>query len=769
MTQTQDKPKANPQGRAASRRRQKRKRMKLIRLVAAIIAAVVGICLLIPESPPPKYADQLEDLAAKLRAWVTDIQGASDVLNKDSLRAQLDELKDQAQKEYRQLQKLREQADGLAAELDSKSRGRVATQEEADALNRRADGIIKQLQGLKADAGKIADSIHRKAEKAKELIDEEERTHAHLQIIRDLYNRGLELRKAYQDLADSIEEKWKYDRDGNPTNIGEELEASIACIESNLAYLKPFKEAAEHPEQLRSIQQTIESLAAKAYELVASFPLGEGFVPAVVDESLTRPKQLKFGDADLSIGAEGDLGETLVAPLVRAWLGARGYTITSFYTVARTDGSGKEDMRFEVAADGAQKTVDVICMGHEDACREAAAPSVGAHMVFYTGLMKMGGGEEKVCSDALVFCASGKNSMTMEEIDQASKVLYPAETANGIAASLFGMASDSRASVAKTEAEAEGCGDGSLLLGAYHVMAPKGKSTVSICYPGNRAYEPNIANISTGLYWYTYDVNCHRAAAAWKADEFLQYIQKEDAAQRVVEVNHFVPLNTSSCPELIWLSKDQHLPVDRVLNIMDQANFGQHMRYGSLNGASSGSVPMLKGCQLLYPIFFPTGKADGMELDSRADQERLNRTIDAQLRELARYEHLVVVVTGHADIRPTPGTGNMGLSLNRADNFLNNILKQAAGRWLAEGSRRGVEKVKGNPPYAKSPAKWYVSDEGNILVISMGASDLYNLCPKRAGGDKNELDAYYRHDRRAGIFVIVPRFEQGDVRARRGS
>lgn len=724
----------------------------------------------LPKSENDKFQAFLNDCSN----WQSMVENHQVEAEEKSPANRATALSDELDKLMQQLQEVRHgEAEPIHKELLSRSGMAFGTEEEVQRHNADSEALCQQLTAAQDRAKSIADAIHEKTETMCKLFDEEDKSGFDA-YTNDLIQEGQRLSDglSFKGTTDKSSLYWTLRNYLNVGTTGTDLANAREDIDRYMDYLEGLKEA-DQPDKNRFLQK-IESYNTGADELLADFPTGKDYVLAKVNPNLAPLRVLEFGDGDLSVGAEGDLGEALVAPLVRAWLQQSGYT----FSEKKTDNG----IRLSISESASnERHVDIITITHADATKEAKHSVKGAHIVFYSSGMKLENVEEKLCSDAMVIVpAQGQEKMGLDEIADAPKYLFAEESANGIAADLHGM----RTSKAETITSADELLKQPLkkmLIGAYHKLVEQIKpdKMVYIRYPGEHAYAPTFTNIATGQYWYVYDINFHKANTerGWGTEKLCQFLLT-DTAKSIVKSNNFIPLGLNECPEIQQLDETNYLPVQEVLARIDALGFRKMMHYG----ANHKLIPSLRGCQLPYPINFPTGKADGMQLDSN----RIKSVVDSDLRKhidllAKKYTWLVVVVCGHADVRPFTSMSNDELSQQRADKFLNNIVIPAtknpedSSDYILKPDKRGQLK---RGPYISeglktvhTPGTIFVNAESNILVTTMGCGIHYALASelKNPGTlSQDEVDEHYRRDRRASIFVIVPAIDADAVRERPG-
>lgn len=755
--------------------KKQRLRKTIARTVFAAVVLLVGYILWpSDDSLPNSEKATLESFQQECDQWQQEVQDHQVRADEQSLSSRATALSDELDKLLQQLQEVRHgEAEPTHKELLSRSGMEFGTEEEVQRHNTDSETLCRKLTTTQEQAKSISDAIHEKTQQMRKLFEESDESGFGADT-NDLIKEGQRLSDmlGFQGTLDQSTLYYKlrdYLKSGNTLA---ELTHAREDIERNMDYLEGLKEA-DQPDKNR-FQQKIESYNTAADELLADFPTGKDYILAKVNPDLAPLRVLEFGSGDLSVGAEGDLGEALVAPLVRAWLQQNGYTFS--------ERKADNGIRLTISDSASnERHVDIITISHADATKEAKHSVKGAHIVFYSSGMKLENVEEKLCSDAMVIVpVKGQEKLGLDEIIAAPKYLFAEESPNGIAADLHGM----RSSKAETITSADELLKQPLkkmLIGAYHKLVEQVKpdEMVHIRYPGEHAYAPTFTNIATGQYWYVYDINFHKANTqrGWEKEKLCQFLLT-DAAKGIIKSNNFIPLGLNECPEIQQLDETSYLPIQEVLARIDALGFRKKMHYG----ANHKLIPTLRGCQLPYPINFPTGKADGMQLDSN----RIKSVVDSDLRKhidllAKKYTWLVVVVCGHSDVRPFNSMTNEELSQQRADKFLNNIVIPAthnpedSSDYILKPDKRGLLK---RGPYISdglkpvtTPGTIFVNAESNILVTTMGCGTNYALVSelKNPGSmSQDEVDEHYRRDRRASIFVIVPGIDADAVRERPG-
>lgn len=718
-------------------------------------------------APAPTISKQDESLAndfvERCQQWEKEKNTHEKLQRENALGSKISAVNAEISSLIRELENVRHgQAEPAQNRLMARSGMKFGTQEEVDRHNAQSSEIQNELKAQLNVARKLCTDIQQKTESARALLDNPQGSTTK-EKTDELVQRADELIVELANIRERLQ-PWLGTGD-NPSELAKVLRDCEEMLSAGIGGLNSLESV--NSVEIEPIRQKLDEADTRSNELLNQFPMGNEYIAAILDPSLAPLRELRFGEGDLSIAAEGDLGRTLVLPLVSKWLEKSHYT----FTEAEADNG----VRLTVAdnTQDAPRKVDIIKISHADAVKESKQPLKGAHIVFYSGLMKLENMEEKLCADALVFIpAEGQTrDFELDRVLEEQKCVLPAETPDGIAADLFSLR-DSKAETITEEEEEERLKHPlkKLIIGAYHhlINYRTEEQMAHICYPGNRAYAPNVTNIATGQYWYVYDINFHKnsAISGWEQEKLCCFFLGDDAKE-VIRDCHYVPMGTKEIPEIVSLTSKE-LPVDVVMRRIHALKFTERMRYGS----TVSQETVLRGCQLPYPIFFPTGKANDATIDSFRTKNVIDGEMSKHIAALAKnYTWLVVVISGHADIRPFGnGMTNEQLSQERADNFLNNIVRPAAGDRLKPDSN-GVLDLSPDEIGGEVPGKIFITDESNILVTTIGCGDDYAVAtapPEHLKLSQEEKDARYRRDRRASIHIIVPGIDADAVRERPG-
>lgn len=695
--------------------KQRRIRRRNIRLaVVGAFILMLSYCLW----PHPFPMDYMDDYDSRVASWVRDkVLPWEKSAETESLHALAESKRAEVAAELEALHQLCEQdAARCVQQLAEMSGQSFGTQESVAALNAKAEGELQRMETLKEQAERRAQALSAALAQCRALSD-----------AAATEETVLAARAATAELSERRETLLFHARSLSQLLSTLEAEADSSWEETLAPMLaRRRKEIAGYVARLQQPLETVatDELAAaeqEAAQLCADFP-SAAFVPAVFDPAKAPLTHLRCGEASLSLAAEGDLGESLVRPLVAAWLHRMNLSLRGAVKVA------DNGVRYEVQTpQGETRTIDVVQVapGEETA---------GAHAVFSMARPTRSESADKLCSDALVFTAEqgDKTSLTAEELSS-----MPKQCADAAARAAFALFGSSLGSLTE---------NAPLSVALYHAAQAQKGRRMAVSYPGNRAYAPDAGNIASGQYRYALDVLCRTSepASGWEGKSFRDFVFGEDA-QKVAASCSYVPLYQAVCPDPVRLD-ERRLPVQRILKRLHGAGFedvAARMGYGRTEN-------YLRGVQLPYPIFFPTAEAKEMVLDNASDAMVLNRTLHRHLEQLTkRYGCLMVVVTGHADERGSAEL-NTALSRGRAENFLTQVLRPAAG-----GLLNGTLK-----PSRDRDGVTYTTPQG-LWVSSMGCAADYALCPPAPAAmqDKAALDEHYRADRRAAVYVIVPRAE----------
>lgn len=447
------------------------------------------------------------------------------------------------------------------------------------------------------------------------------------------------------------------------------------------------------------------------------------------------------GEAELSISVQSEpLAHDLVIPFLMKWWGSDGVSVA---TVRAQNG-----IRYELTQEGKSWKTDIIFRSDL-----AATPHLAFTIDSTKNTHHM---EEIICSDALVFIPqeqTTKTEMEEEEINRAIKTWDADNNYLGKAVALLFNQTDPQA------------GEGGLQIGAYHVLEEK-RQALNILRPkhmkeaqsgSERILKLDDQSIANQTYAYSFHIRSHMEAGASEyARLFCQYMK---AHPEFIKELCFVPFNRQVDQNIHKLEKDT-LPIDRILYYMDalymEAQSKKDEKISNTIGEMrySKGISYLRGFQFSFPLFFDTNDGETMQQEHNGSVGMIQQVILDQVQteisekiQALPYEHLMVVVTGHADVRGEEWY-NLKLSQDRA--------KSLSKAVLTDQLRPFKDIVYAHKQY-EYPASGKKKD---VLILSIGCSTRFCLVSKNNALGEKDTDVYYRRDRRASIYIIVPRSEK---------
>ena len=472
----------------------------------------------------------------------------------------------------------------------------------------------------------------------------------------------------------------------------------------------------------------------------------------IMAEQVTETQELpilKPGEAELSICVQSKtLADDLVILFLSEWWRSNRVSVTTV--------SAQNGIRYELTKNGESWKTDVIYPSEQ-------MQEQKSHLSFSIASTRNTGQiEEIICSDALVFIpqkeenTEKKPKMSEEEIKTASKTWDANNNYLGKAVELF---------FGPTSPQA---GEDSLKIDAYHVRAEKQRALDILMPQGaqeasesRRTLKLNDQSIANQTYAYSFHIRSQKRADASKyAEEFHKYMKDNSDFIRKLG---FVPYNTqvdTNIQELI----EEDFPIERILAFMEKLKQDKKIEadikrtiegLGYIEGTGS-----LRGFEFSFPLFFDTDNDEEMkrkEEDGSVEEisqeilDRVKKEIDETIQGLP-YDHLMVVVTGHADVRGEEWY-NQNLSQNRAMTLTKAVLAKELQKLKRINDIAYSHKHYEQPETEEEPEK-------NVLILSIGCSSDYHMVSKKENITGKAADDYYRRDRRASIFIIVPSSEK---------
>lgn len=459
------------------------------------------------------------------------------------------------------------------------------------------------------------------------------------------------------------------------------------------------------------------------------------------------------GEAELSICVQSKtLADDLVIQFLRDWWKSKNYTIEDNAQV-RTK-LAQNGIRYELTKNGESWKTDVIYPSEQ-------MQEQKSHLSFSIASTRNTGQiEEIICSDALVFIPQKGETTKMSEeaINTASKTWDANNSYHGKAVELlFGQTSPQ-------------AGEDSLKIGVYHVRADRQRALDILMPQGVKGaqeapgrgwtLELNELSIANQTYNYSFHIRSQKRAGASKyAEEFHKYMKDNS---KLISDYGFVPFNTQVDQNIQKFDKDDEngkkpFPFERILAFMKELKQDKDIKETIEGLGYSEGTKYLRGFEFPFALFFDTDNDEEMkqeekdgsvEVISQEILDRVKKEIDETIQGLP-YDHLMVVVTGHADVRGEERY-NQNLSQNRAMTLTNAVLTNQLPK-LKNYAHKQYEQ----PKTVEEPEK-----KKNVLILSIGCSSKCHMVSKKENITGKAADDYYRRDRRASIFIIVPSSEK---------
>ncbi|MBE6416478.1 MAG: hypothetical protein E7032_08115 [Akkermansiaceae bacterium] len=560
-------------------------------------------------------------------------------------------------------------------------------------------------------------------------------------------------RRLLKELRDNLD-KFYQNAKAESQDANEALEQYRTKFETNKRRVDEL--LANEPEATDLTEQTKDLLKKADEELTRFETMGKdkdlNYELAYKEKEPEQLPPLQPGEADFSIVTTKEMADGLVRNLVEQWAKYHSGATNKVESVEYPNG-----WRYVLQRNGGTQTVDVIDSGSPTGAHVYISPQQNLRMAE----LARGSSHRTICLDALVFMNADAERpvMKLDDIRRSKKYLMPEGTIDRAAAELFNFVP--KAGDVQLNEYAPALPSDGLLAVTYHNRARFGGKPVSIEYNAPRNCLPDATSISSRHYLYAFDIVMEtlqklKGAAKELKDSFEHYIVETKDATALVKEHGFVPLYSSAVLEPELLTQDD-LPVQDVLEVLEEQNKAALRGLGYLSTRST-----VKGVLLPYPVRFPTNSDEEKRCVLRDDDlALLKRMVSENLKELqAKYGTLLVVVTGHADVRGRLSekekqkgkeSVNVKLAINRAARFLaSSLCADIAPDYVS--APKGVKSNENIKPYTNS--------DGSLTVMTYGCSDDYYLISKEEaetyGTDKGTLDKVYQPDRRVNIYVIVP-------------
>lgn len=649
-------------------------------------------------------------------------------------------------------------AENKKAEWESIFSYEVDTPDEKEEKTKEVDGLANQIDEKKKEASHVFESAKRLPLWFNELVkaiksDENYSTDEEIQMWKKNDDRLKELEKSMKDIGYKFEQLDKNRRHHNKNarnRIYKIKDRKFDKLEDRVHKLRErYKEGWKSAEDV-----VYNNMLTKMEERLKGLNIDRTREIRVKKEE-EKPFILTPGQSELCIVApDKQLADSLVIPLFDKWLNYNNVT-----TEKKLEDIEKRGVRYILKnKDGDEWKADVVTQPGD----EAWNPHLSVSLSKVTEGANV---DDAVCSDALVFFSDREaKALKEEEINQSKKKMAdPNDLYLKTAVNLFRFAEP------KDNTEL-------LTINLYHKLKQQGslkEKLVKVKRAGG-GVELNVTDalIAQQLYAFGFHIRFSLGKDATKyATEFREYLKSERASDEIRRLG-FVPV---SGPQEIMIKElgSDKLPIQAIVRLMEAVENDKNVKEElkknirdmgyTLDGRYTvkDNVKPFLGVEIdNCPIFFDTKDIKTMKLDDHCTRslEDIKKEVADTLAKLKVRGKLMVIVTGHADVRPSENVSNLDLSRGRARTFLRNAV---------------MEQLKEEDQMDKREWKWgkklliardgenvdNVYSQGDIIMLSIGCSDTMHYASKKENdfSSEEEKNKYYRIDRRVAVYIIVPK------------
>lgn len=487
------------------------------------------------------------------------------------------------------------------------------------------------------------------------------------------------------------------------------------------------------------------------------------------------------------IAATSELTESLVLPLLKDWLAKQGKTEINVQDSAKgRDVYAGEELQVRVSP------VELVTNPAETLNTTSAALVFRACRKAEVMLQDRDAAlrESVVCLDGVVYYTSDSEntSQTISEVESASRYFFAPGSSPRVLSDMCGIMPGEIDRVGTTQKMEEAIREAGerLIVGSYHVqhdMLYANRTPVSLRSMKTGMVLNPIDDPTLLLNEYplnlVQDIRVARKAdmAIPEANSFCLYLTDMDAACApvIVECCYVPVLQTAEkrTEETVLRSKD--IEVRKVLEALESLAKNKHGSTLEKEFGYSKGSDFLLGKYMPYSMHYDVGKSEGttenIVFNCRDCEFHLGVLGKDMLRMLEEHGKIAVIVVGHADVTGN-SRNNQTLSEARAVNYVESVL-QAQG-FLKNDERRNLLQFNNLNKVYRNHAIWGTNTAGSVYVVTIGCGDKRAEVTETYVAEQKELREaynqkelsedelkqlradYFRRDRRAQIFVIVP-------------
>lgn len=164
----------------------------------------------------------------------------------------------------------------------------------------------------------------------------------------------------------------------------------------------------------------------------------------------------------------------------------------------------------------------------------------------------------------------------------------------------------------------------------------------------------------------------------------------------------------------------------------------------------------LFGKDMGYTMHFSTNSSDATDNIIRPGDDRRNyyKKLGEAIKSLRSEQgKIAIVVVGHTDVRATSAKGgNKTLSQKRAMSYVDKVLKQS--ELFDEKDRKEI--LDFNAFETEGDSYVYVNKKKDVYLITIGSSSDFHTRTTDNNIEGEDIDTWFKPDRRAQLFIIVP-------------
>lgn len=636
-----------------------------------------------------------------------------------------------------------------------------ADRKKLEGITENAASTPEEATALNAQAEKYAEDIRQKRVRAEELTANARNLLKDIHIINSSLQGqqsesaetiGKELKDNMATLQ-TLEKEWKDMGTGRKFKyFGEKLGKYVKKVKSRIGLVR--KQWGDIGNEIKNLKvgyenvwneerdKKIKGMLSEMQEKLKRFP-SDAYKSVAVGQKKPSSFTLMPGQSEICVAVPSKpLADDLVEPLLHKWADSKQYKVID----TRKDSQERGSRYVLQSKDGKIRNADVIIRPGEE---------WHPHLSVSLSLVTDGeNAKDAVCSDALIFFTDESEALTEMNINKSP--WNSADTSDPYlesAIALFRMG------------EKEGQPLTTELYHKHQRWTKSDTKVLKVARPGGKAaVEASEASIAQQLYAYGFHIRFTSGEETSEyAKQFREYLKSDKASAEIRSLG-FVPISAKQRTDIREFGNDK-LPITRILALMTDIQNDKKANRGAREIIQaigySDNDKFFRGIEIENcPIFFDTKNAETIQLDvhNTSSLDDIQTEIADTLAELhKRYDKLMVIVTGHADVR---SGDNMRLSRGRALTFLRDAVEARLNEEQQQNKRDWgkLMTVRGNNASDHVHLLLGNVQGKGIILLSVGCSDEMHYVEKKQI-DGAEADKYYRRDRRVAIYIIIPKYQ----------